>query len=97
MVRAISLTCSINLDDEFDFDSNYDSFGDKSFDEEYNNSNLYRMYQLMAQNSFKVKLVDTVGKEHVFSFDIGSGSPSPQDFFRIAFEAEKAVKLGLGY
>jgi len=89
--------CSNNLTDEYDFDSHYELFGDKTYDQEYDDSKIYRMYQLMAQNSFKIRLVDTTGKEHVFSFDIERDYPSPQDLFRIAFEAEKAVKLGLGY
>jgi hypothetical protein len=89
--------CEDKLYDEFDFDFTVFTFGDKSYDEEYENSRTYRMFQLMSQNTFTVKVVDTTGKEHVFIFDVQRDYPSPQAYFRIAFEAEKAVKLGLGY
>lgn len=88
--------CFDNRVDEFSFDSFSFFFGDNySWDSE--NAEVTRMFQLLAQNSFRVKVVDTDGKEHVFTYDISREFPSPQDFFRIAFEADLAVKAGLGY
>jgi hypothetical protein len=88
--------CFDNRQDEFSFDSFSFFFGDNySWDSE--NAEVTRMFQLLAQNSFRVKVVDTEGKEHVFTYDISREFPSPQDFFRIAFEADLAVKAGLGY
>jgi hypothetical protein len=89
--------CTDQLYDKFDFDLTVFLFGDNSFDDGYENLRTYRMFRLMSENTFTVKIVDTNGKEHVFVFDIQRDYPSPQGYFRIAFEAEKAVKLGLGY
>jgi hypothetical protein len=88
--------CFDNAVDEFTFDSFSFFFGD-NYSWESENAEVTRMFQLLAQNSFRVKVVDTDGKEHVFTYDITRKFPSPQDFFRIAFEAELAVKAGLGY
>ena len=56
-----------------------------------------RVFGLLAQNTFTVRLVDQTGEEHVFNFDKSRKYPSPQAFFTKAFEAAKAVKMGLGY
>lgn len=56
-----------------------------------------RVFGLLAQNTFTVRLVDQNGEEHIFNFDKSRKYPSPQAFFTKAFEAAKAVKMGLGY
>lgn len=61
------------------------------------NNEVIRLFSLLAQNSFTVRLVDQTGKEHVFVFDKDRPYPSPQAFFKTAFEAAKAVSIGLGY
>lgn len=88
--------CFDNAVDDFSFDSFSFFFGD-NYSWDSNNAEVTRMFQLLAQNSFRVKVVDTNGKEHVFTYDISREFPSPQAFFRIAFEADLAVKAGLGY
>jgi hypothetical protein len=96
--------CEESLYDQYNFDSVAFSFGDHfdnsaTYGDEFvaENSKELRLFQLLAQNSFVVRLVDANAKEHVFSFDIAREFPSPQDLLRLAFEAEKAVKLGFGY
>lgn len=88
--------CFDNRMDEFSFDS-FGFFFGESYAGTAGNDKVMRMFKLLAQNSFTVKVVDVDGKEHIFTFDKSREFPSPQDYFRIAFEAELAVKAGLGY
>jgi hypothetical protein len=96
--------CDSHRSDQYTFDYRFFYFGEKqgtgytdavNLDEE--DPDLTRMFQLLSQNPFVVRIVDTNSKEHVFSCDLSGEFPTPQDLMRFAYEAEKAVKLGFGY
>lgn len=68
------------------------------------NSEVFRAFQLMAQNPFLVRVIDLEGTEHSFTFrDPDEIEPArlresrPQIFLTRAFEAKKYVELGYGY
>ena len=66
-------------------------------DDKTHDAEIKRLFTLLSQNTFVIRLMDTDHKEYVFTFDKNRDYPSPQAFFKTALEAEKAISLGLGY
>jgi len=88
----LTATCELPLENNFEirglFGTNHTNEEIELWPEE--DGTIYRLLQLLTEHPFTVRVLDLRGTEHVFISD----EPLP---YRAAFEAEKAVKSGLGY
>jgi hypothetical protein len=92
-----SPSCLYDDTDQYDFDLAQFNLTPISANQSDGSATELRMFQLMSQNTFRVKVIDVDGNEHVFTFDIDQYDNDVQYFLKTALEAEKAIQSGLGY
>jgi hypothetical protein len=93
-----SPSCLYDETDQYDFDLAQFILTPISANQSDGSAEELRMFHLMSQNTFRVKVVDVDGNEHVFTFDSDQYVNNDfQYFLKTALEAEKAIQSGLGY
>ena len=93
-----SPSCLYDETDQYDFDLEQFILTPISVNQSDGSAEELRMFQLMSQNTFRVKVIDVDGNEHVFTFDSDRYvNNNFQYFLKTALEAEKAIQSGLGY